>query len=50
MFDTISTIDNLLTEKSIKKSVISAIYHRYIGFGRGNVEYVAHTRVSLIFQ
>ena len=42
MFDTISTI-----------YPISAIYRRYIGFGpiyRGNIKYVAHIRVSLIFR
>ena len=52
MLDTISAIDNRLREKSTKKSVISGIYRRYIGFGpiyRENIESVAHARVSLIF-
>ena len=53
MFDTISTINNRLRENSTKKSVISVIYLRYIGFGpiyHGNIGFVAHARVSLIFQ
>ena len=53
MFDTMSAIDNRLREKSAKTSVISAIYCRYIGFGpiyHGNIESVAHARVSLIFR
>ena len=43
MFDTISAIDNRLREKSVKKSIISAIYCR-------NIEYVVHALVNLIFQ
>ena len=43
IFDMISAIDNRLREKSIKKSVISTIYRRNIG-------YVAHTRFALIFR
>ena len=53
MFDTISGIDNHLSEKTVKKSVILAIYRRYISFGpiyRGNIRFVAHARVSLIFR
>ena len=45
-------IDNRLSEKSKKQSVISAIYHRYIGFGpiyHGNIGCVAHLCVSLIY-
>ena len=53
IFSTISTIDNRLREKSLKKSVISAIYRRYIGFRliyHGNIGFVTQVRVSLIFR
>ena len=50
--ETISIIDNRLSEKLKKQFVISAIYNRYIGFGliyHGNIGCVAHPCVSLIF-
>ena len=52
IFDMILAIDNRLMEKSAKKSVISAIYLQYIGFGpiyRGNIGSMAHAHVNLIF-
>ena len=38
MFDMISGINNHLRGKLAKKSVILAIYHRYISFGSYNME------------
>ena len=52
MFNMISAIDNRLREKINKKSVISVIYRRYMGFRliyRGNIRFVVYARISLIF-
>ena len=48
-------IDNRYSfDRKINKiSIILGIYHRYIGFGpiyHGNIESMAHVRISLIFR